>query len=86
VDNPFVAPPPDSQSRPIVAMQLDPLELGHMFACVQLAESKAAACPHAEMIATNTVTMTSAHLGRVRIKALLDRMHACAVEMAKVPA
>jgi len=70
----------------VVAMQLDALELSHVFACAQLAEAKKAACPHAEVIAMNVVAMTSAHLGIVRVKALMDRMHACAAAMAKVPA
>ena len=69
----------------VVAMQLDALELSHVFACAQLAESKTVTCPHAELIAMNVVAMTSAQLGRARVKALMDRMHACAVAMAKVP-
>jgi len=69
----------------IVLMQMTPMELAYQFSCVQLAESKLLACPHAEQIAMNAVYLSASMIGRQGVASLLDRLHAGAKALAGIP-
>ena len=77
---------PSTQGAVAVLMQMTPMELAYQFSCVQLAESKRLACPHAEQVALNAVSLASSMLGREGVESLMDRMHAASRMLVQGPA